>query len=84
MLELSKMTSQKVQTFTLPDELPPVTQFREDLRRAPTRGYHLNKKETKIALANALRYVPKSLHETLAPEFLDELKRHGRIYGYRY
>ncbi len=84
MLELSKMTSQKVQTFTLPDELPPVTQFREDLRRAPTRGYHLNKKETKIALANALRYVPKSLHETLAPEFLEELKTHGRIYGYRY
>ncbi len=84
MLELTKMTSQKVQTFTLPNELPPVTAFREDLRRAPTRGYHLNKKETKIALSNALRYVPKSLHEALAPEFLDELRTHGRIYGYRY
>lgn len=78
------MTAHKVLTFTLPDELPPATQFKEDLRRAPTRGYNLNKNETKIALANALRYVPKSLHKTLAPEFLDELKTHGRIYGYRY
>ena len=33
---------------------------------------------------NALRYVPEELHETLAPEFLEELKTRGRIYAYRY
>lgn len=36
------------------------------------------------ALKNALRYIPKELHSTLAPEFLHELKTRGRIYGYRY
>ena len=35
-------------------------------------------------MKNALRYVPEEFHETLAPEFLDELKTMGRIYGYRY
>ena len=32
---------------------------------------------------NALRYIPTELHSRLAPEFLRELKEHGRIYGYR-
>ena len=27
---------------------------------------------------------PKELHETLAPEFMEELRTRGRIYGYRY
>ena len=36
------------------------------------------------ALKNALRYIPTALHDTLAPEFLNELKTRGRIYGYRY
>ncbi|MGB0405594.1 MAG: hypothetical protein ACPGDB_05375, partial [Fusobacterium sp.] len=33
---------------------------------------------------NALRYIPEEYHEKLAPEFLDELMEHGRIYGYRF
>jgi urocanate hydratase len=37
-----------------------------------------------VALQNALRYVPDSLHGEIAPEFLDELRTRGRIYGYRY
>lgn len=68
----------------LPDELPPSPKFQEGIRRAPSRGFTLNKKETKIALENALRYIPQHLHETLAPEFLEELRTRGRIYGYRY
>ena len=28
--------------------------------------------------------IPKELHETLAPEFMEELRTRGRIYGYRY
>ena len=37
-----------------------------------------------MAVKNALRYVPPELHEALAPEFLDELRTRGRIYGYRF
>ena len=48
------------------------------------RELNLNEREIKLALKNALRYIPESLHETLAPEFLAELKETGRIYGYRY
>jgi len=36
------------------------------------------------ALKNALRYIPTELHGALVPEFLNELKTRGRIYGYRY
>jgi len=68
----------------LSDELPAQKSFMQGIRRAPTRGYFLNEDETLLALENALRYIPEHLHETLAPEFLEELKTMGRIYGYRY
>jgi urocanate hydratase len=64
--------------------LPEYPEFKEGIRRAPNRGYTLNKKDTKIALMNALRYVPKEHHEIMAKEFYEELKTYGRIYGYRY
>ena len=54
-------------------ELPPPPVFDPSLRRAPDRGFKLTPAQTKIALKNALRYVPASLHATLAPEFLQEL-----------
>ena len=68
----------------LPDELPPDPVFEAGIRRAPDRGLDLSEAEIALALKNALRYVPKHLHEKLAPEFLAELKTMGRIYGYRY
>ncbi len=68
----------------LSDELPPDPVIKEDIRRAPNRGYDLNRDETMIALKNALRYIPKKLHEILATEFLNELTTSGRIYGHRY
>ena len=71
-------------TFGLSSELPLPPQFDPSLRRAPDRGFKLSVSQTKTALRNALRYVPPELHETLAPEFLDELKTRGRIYAYRY
>mgnify|MGYP001811135627 CR=1 FL=1 len=49
-------------------ELPPAPVFNPALRRAPDRGFKLTPAQTKVALRNALRYVPESLHETLAPE----------------
>jgi urocanate hydratase len=70
--------------INLPDKLPPNPEFIKGIRRAPSRGYKLNKVQTKLALKNALRYIPPSLHETIAPEFLEELVTRGRIYGYRF
>ena len=68
----------------LSSELPPEPQFDPAVRRAPDRGYNLSHAETIVAVKNALRYVPPELHAVIAPEFLQELKTHGRIYGYRY
>lgn len=71
-------------TIKLDAELPEMPEFAAGIRRAPDRGYSLSPSQTKIALKNALRYVPEELHEQLAPEFLEELKTRGRIYAYRY
>ena len=66
------------------NEYPEYPCFKEGIRRAPDRGFRLTKEQTKIALKNALRYVPEELHSKLAPEFMEELKTRGRIYAYRY
>ncbi len=74
----------KAMTIMLDEKLPPDPVFDPEYRRAPNRGFNLSPSDTVIALKNALRYIPHSLHEKLAPEFLDELLTRGRIYGYRY
>lgn len=66
------------------DELPEMPKFQEGIRRAPDRGFRLSKAQTEVALRNALRYIPEKFHEQLIPEFLEELKTRGRIYGYRF
>lgn len=71
-------------TVKLDPVLPEYPVFKEGVRRAPKRELTLNKREIKLALKNALRYIPEELHEKLAPEFLDELLTRGRIYGYRF
>ncbi len=68
----------------LDKQLPAYPSFVEGIRRAPDRGFKLMPAQTAIALKNALRYIPNELHGELAPEFLEELKTRGRIYGYRY
>jgi urocanate hydratase len=70
--------------FTLPGQLPPKKEFTAGIRRAPDRGFNLTEEQTKTALKNALRYIPSQLHEEIAPEFMEELRTMGRIYGYRY
>ena len=67
-----------------PDGLPPKPEFEPGIRRAPNRGQVLNEKETVLALKNALRYIPEKYHKEIAPEFLEEYREHGRIYGYRF
>ena len=71
-------------TIKLLNELPEMPEFKAGIRRAPDRGFTLTNAQSEIALKNALRYVPEELHETLAPEFMQELITRGRIYGYRF
>ena len=61
---------------------PPV--FRQGVRRAPKRSAQLSAAQKRLALKNALRYIPAEWHEQLAPEFAAELEERGRIYGYRF
>lgn len=68
----------------LSNKLPDYPSFMKGIRRAPDRGYTLTPSQTITALKNALRYIPPQLHKELAPEFLEELRTRGRIYGYRF
>ena len=68
----------------LDDTLPKMPSFKAGVRCAPDRGFRLNRSQTLVALQNALRYIPEKHHAFLIPEFLDELKTRGRIYGYRF
>ncbi len=58
-------------------ELPEKKVFAENIRRAPKRELILSREDIKLALKNALRYVPEAWHAELAPEFLDELLTKG-------
>lgn len=70
--------------MTLGNTLPSYPGFVKGIRRAPDRGYTLTPAQTVTALKNALRYIPSEWHEQLAPEFMEELRTRGRIYGYRF
>ncbi len=65
----------------IPKETP---KFMDGIRRAPKREAKLSKSDIKLALQNALRYIPEEYHEELLPEFMEELMTTGRIYGYRF
>lgn len=66
------------------EPLPTKKSFLKNIRRAPKRSANLSRSDYKLALKNALRYIPKKFHEEIAPEFLEELEEFGRIYGYRF
>lgn len=68
----------------IPEDLPEPPPYDEGVSHAPKRKAILDERERKLALANALRYFPKRHHSVLAPEFLDELDRFGRIYMHRF
>ncbi|MEN8760582.1 MAG: urocanate hydratase [Desulfobacterales bacterium] len=65
-------------------DLPTMPTFVDGIRRAPKRQFSLSRRDTELALKNALRYVPEEWHPLLAPEFLNELLTRGRVYGYRF
>ncbi|XP_787439.3 urocanate hydratase [Strongylocentrotus purpuratus] len=66
------------------DPLPQPRPRDESVAHAPVLNTELNASETRLALQNALRYFPSSLHETLASEFASELRNYGHIYMYRF
>lgn len=68
----------------LPQSLPVAPPPLEGVDRAPPRTPQLTRDERRLALANALRYFPRTLHQALAPEFAAELARHGHIYMFRF
>ena len=68
----------------LGDELPEAKEFDLRYRRAPKRSAKLSANDHRLALENALRYVPETHHKHMLQEFKKELEETGRIYGYRY
>lgn len=68
----------------IPAQLPAPAVYDNTVSHAPKRKEILNKEEKKLALRNALRYFPQEWHATLAPEFMEELRKYGRIYMYRF
>ena len=68
----------------IPTTLPAPKPYDKTINHAPKRKEILSEEEKVLALKNALRYFPQKHHKTLAKEFLEELKRYGRIYMYRF
>ncbi|MBL7857500.1 MAG: urocanate hydratase [Cyclobacteriaceae bacterium] len=68
----------------IPDVLPAPKPYDATVSHAPRRKDSLSAEEKRLAIRNALRYFHPKHHETLAPEFYDELKTFGRIYMYRF
>ena len=68
----------------IPSTLPAAPVFDIEINRAPKRKDILSNTDKKLAIRNALRYFPTEWHDTLAPEFLEELNTYGRIYMYRF
>ncbi|MBU2929238.1 urocanate hydratase [Winogradskyella psychrotolerans] len=67
----------------IPNILPEPKPYDAAINHAPKRKAILSAEEEKLALRNALRYFDKKDHETLLPEFKNELDTYGRIYMYR-
>ncbi len=86
-MKLDKMNSEQFKAAILegiPAQLPPAQQPDPELNHAPRRKDILTAEEKKLAIRNALRYIPESHHAALVKEFAAELNDYGRIYMYRY
>ncbi len=70
-------------TVGIPVPLPDMPERDASVPHAPKRHIDLTKAEERLAVANALRYIPEELHEEMAAEFYAELKEYGHIYMYR-
>ena len=68
----------------IPADIPEAPPADPAVNHAPPRRDVLSAAEKRLALRNALRYVPARHHSTLAPELAAELADDGRIYMRRY
>lgn len=68
----------------LPTSIPDAPPMDPTVDRAPKRTPHLTPAEERLALRNALRYLPREWHADLAPEFARELREDGHIYMRRF
>lgn len=68
----------------IPTTLPARAEYELNINHAPKRKEILSADEKRLAVRNALRYFPKSMHQELAVEFAQELEKYGRIYMYRF
>jgi urocanate hydratase len=75
---------QRELTEGIPNQLPDPRPLDPTLDHAPALQAKLSQDQRKLALANALRYFPPAWHRVLAPEFAQELARHGQIFMYRF
>jgi len=74
----------KERQICLDYSLPEYPLFEAGIRRAPRRDSQLSDTDRELAISNALRYIHPDHHGKMAKEFADELRIHGRIYGYRF
>ena len=68
----------------IPEELPELKSYDQNINHAPKRRDILNSSEKRLAIKNALRYFPEKFHLILAKEFAHELAVFGRIYMHRF
>ena len=68
----------------IPKHVPPKVALDPTADHAPDRPAPLSAQQRRLALENALRYLPASHHDVVAEEFLQELDRYGRIIMHRY
>ena len=68
----------------IPSYLPKAKELDPTINHAPKRKEILTEDEKRLAIINALRYIPAEHHKVMAKEFADELEKYGRIYMYRY
>lgn len=67
----------------IPSILPPAKPYDKSINHAPKRKDILTEEQKQLALHNALRYFSAEQQAELIDEFVDELRRYGRIYMYR-
>lgn len=68
----------------IPAYLPTKKELDPTINHAPKRKEILTEEEKRLAIINALRYIPTEHHKEMAKEFAEELEAYGRIYMYRY
>lgn len=68
----------------IPAYLPTKKELDSTINHAPKRKEILTEEEKRLAIINALRYIPTEHHKEMAKEFAEELETYGRIYMYRY